>query len=173
MQVKESAAASTEHRHPHVNLPVEMPAMPNLSEYLIHEHRHCDAAFAIAESAVAQGDWLAVRPPLARYSSEVLTHFAREEAVLFPAFESASGITQGPTAVMRDEHDQVRELLEALEAATEREDGDAWLGYADTLMILLQQHNMKEEQVLYPMAERLLAAELEPLCERLRALKLS
>jgi iron-sulfur cluster repair protein YtfE (RIC family) len=29
------------------------------------------------------------------------------------------------------------------------------LGQSDTLMILIQQHNLKEEQILYPMSEQL------------------
>jgi len=32
-------------------------------------------------------------------------------------------------------------------------------GHAETLHILMQQHNMKEEQVLYPMTDRLLGGQ--------------
>jgi iron-sulfur cluster repair protein YtfE (RIC family) len=42
------------------------------------------------------------------------------------------------------------------EAITAR-DADSFLGLAETLMILTQQHNMKEEQILYPMSDRVLA----------------
>ena len=39
----------------------------------------------------------------------------------------------------------------------EKQDKDGFLGDAETLLILMQQHNMKEEQIVYPMAERLLS----------------
>ena len=39
---------------------------------------------------------------------------------------------------------------------------------SDTLVLLMQQHNMKEEQILFPMAARLLAARLPALLDGLR-----
>ena len=40
-------------------------------------------------------------------------------------------------------------------------------GIADTLLIMMQQHNMKEENILYPMCDQHLSNELAPLLERL------
>jgi len=77
--------------------------------------------------------------------------------VLFRYVERAMGNSGGPVAVMRMEHEQVRELLQKLENSFEKQDQDGFLGTAETLLILMQQHNMKEEQILYPMAERMLA----------------
>ncbi len=88
--------------------------------------------------------------------------------MLFPAFEAATGSGCGPTRIMRDEHEQIRTLLDALRGAGERCDADAWLGLSDTLVLLMQQHNMKEEQILFPMAARLLAARLPALLDGLR-----
>ena len=39
------------------------------------------------------------------------------------------------------------------------------------LLVLMQQHNMKEEQIFYPLCERLLGAEQEDLIERMRRLQ--
>ncbi|MBK9394046.1 MAG: hemerythrin domain-containing protein [Uliginosibacterium sp.] len=83
---------------------------------------------------------------------DVLAHFAAEEEVMFPAFEAASGMSCGPTAVMRMEHAEARELLDDLAAATQVQDTDGVRGHAEALLILLQQHNMKEENILYPAA---------------------
>ena len=41
----------------------------------------------------------------------MLRHFEMEEAVLFPAFEEATGMTQGPTMVMHAEHVQMKGVL--------------------------------------------------------------
>ena len=58
---------------------------------------------------------------------------------------------------MRMEHSQMRGLLQSMAEMLERKDQNGFLGDAETLLILMQQHNMKEEQIVYPMAERLLA----------------
>ena len=40
---------------------------------------------------------------------------------------------------------------------------------ADTLLIMMQQHNMKEENILYPMCDQHLAGETPELLARLEA----
>ena len=50
-----------------------------------------------------------------------------------------------------------------------RKDSDAYLGDADTLLIIMQQHNVKEEQMLYQMADQALAGELDEVVGRMRA----
>jgi hemerythrin-like domain-containing protein len=88
---------------------------------------------------------------------------------MFPAFEARTGMTQGPTAVMRSEHSQMTGLLNRLYDATARKDMNAYLGDADTLLILMQQHNVKEEQMLYRMADQALVNELDEVVGRMRA----
>ena len=50
---------------------------------------------------------------------------------------------------MRYEHKRVRQLIGQMAGAPEDKDKDAYLSLAESIMILLQQHNMKEEQMLY------------------------
>jgi hemerythrin-like domain-containing protein len=45
--------------------------------------------------------------------------------------------------------------------AVESQDKDVYLSLCESMMILLQQHNMKEEQMLYAMCERLLPPDLK------------
>jgi hemerythrin-like domain-containing protein len=97
-------------------------------------------------------------------------HFSREEEVLFPAFEAATGMTSGPTAVMRMEHRQIEQLMASLQEALDRRDRDEYLGVSETLLMLMQQHNAKEENILYPMADRSLAAAGDRVLERMRAI---
>ena len=52
------------------------------------------------------------------------------------------------------EHGQMRELTQSLLKAITEKDQDGFLGDAETLLILMQQHNMKEETMLYPMIDR-------------------
>ncbi len=125
---------------------------------LSRHHKHCDELFADAEEACANGDWTAGAKAFALLLDQLETHFVSEEELLFPAFENATGMTSGPTEVMRGEHRQMRELLAQMQEALASSNSDAFGGAAETLLILMQQHNLKEENVLYPMCDSALAA---------------
>ncbi len=47
-------------------------------------------------------------------------------------------------------------------------DGPRFLDLSETLMVLIQQHNMKEEQILYPMADNAIP-DSASLVERMQA----
>jgi len=130
-----------------------------VSQYMTPEHRACDTIFAEAESYVAGGDWEQAETAYMQFANETLLHFKKEEETLFPAFEQQTGSTQGPTQVMIFEHKQVRGLIGKMAQAVESKDKDAYLSLAESMMILLQQHNMKEEQMLYAMCDRVIPKE--------------
>ncbi len=146
--------------------------MSALTESLRHHHGYCDDLFAAAETAVAAGRWTAAQQALPDLHAALESHFLGEEEILFPAFESATGMETGPTQVMRFEHEKMRALLVQMGDALAEQDAEQFAGAAETLLILMQQHNMKEENILYPMCARTLAGQaavLEPLLrERLR-----
>ena len=133
------------------------------TQILPAHHKHCDDLFVAAEDAALRGDWIAAAPAFARFNAQMIAHFDAEESLLFPAFESATGMTGGPTQMMRVEHDQMRDLLGQLDVALSAQDGDTFSGVAETLLILMQQHNMKEENILYPMCDQSLGDEAERL----------
>ncbi|MER2562296.1 MAG: hemerythrin domain-containing protein [Myxococcaceae bacterium] len=119
-------------------------------------HRSCDEAFADAENAAAEGKWEQAARTTARFVALVELHLRSEEETLFPAFEDKTGMRTGPTAMMRLEHGQMRSLLGSLSAAVAARSGDDFAGAAETLLVLMQQHNLKEENILYPMCDRAL-----------------
>ncbi|MDQ1326541.1 MAG: hypothetical protein QG564_1666 [Campylobacterota bacterium] len=127
-----------------------------ISHYMKHEHRLCDDYFAKAEEAASKKDWEEATKQFEIFAHETLQHFKKEEEVLFPAFEKQTGSTEGPTGVMKYEHEHVRGLIGKMAEAILDEDVDAYLSLAESMMILLQQHNMKEEQMLYAMCDRVL-----------------
>lgn len=141
-----------------------------IMEFLRDDHRRCDTAFAAAENEVVKGDMSTALTAFEAFQKETLHHFAMEEEVLFPAFEQRSGMTMGPTQVMRMEHEQVRGLMERMHAALEEGDKDAFMGLAESMMILLQQHNMKEEQMLYPACDRTLQGDAALVVDEMKAL---
>lgn len=128
--------------------------MTSIVDYMTDKHRECDDVFTEAESAAAHENWALADEKLRSFVAELYRHLDAEEQVLFPEFEQATGIVNGPTMVMRSEHEQMRATTEALKAALTKQDKDEYLGLSESLMVLMQQHNMKEEMMLYPMTEQ-------------------
>ncbi len=143
--------------------------MDTISHYLSDDHRQCDELFAQAEDAVSAKDWPAAEAAFQRFHEGMKHHFAMEEEVMFPAFEDRTGMTIGPTFVMRSEHQQMRQLFQAMADALRARDAEDYLGQSETLLMMMQQHNLKEEQVLYPMADDALAGEGEDIVRRMDA----
>jgi hemerythrin-like domain-containing protein len=132
-----------------------------ISHYMTTEHRTCDDLFAKAEASAASKEWEKAEREFLEFANKTLLHFKKEEEELFPTFEAKTGNAEGPTQVMKFEHEQVKGLIGKMAAAIEDQDRDAYLSLAESMMILLQQHNMKEEQMLYAMCDRIFDKELK------------
>lgn len=117
--------------------------MTSILEFLGSDHRACDDLFASAEDAVGQKNWGSAHTLFNRFQAAMLRHLTMEENVLFPAFETHTGSTTGPTQVMRMEHEQLRGLMQDMAHAVVKSDYEAYLGLSETLNMLMQQHNMK------------------------------
>lgn len=139
-----------------------------ITDFMAGDHRACDALLVAVEQAVAKGAWEAAGKEFRRFHDAMLHHFAAEEELLFALFEQRTGMYRGPTQVMRGEHSQVRQLLAAAQSALAESNADDYAGTAETLLIMLQQHNVKEENVLYPMCDQYLADQLETLLPELQ-----
>lgn len=132
--------------------------MSTIKEYLTTDHRKCDELLASMEESVSNS-FEASKEACQEFISETERHFQMEERVMFLEFEAKTGMTQGPTAMMRHEHSQMRSLMQQILDAVDANNKEKFFGLTETLMILMQQHNMKEEQMLYPMAQQHLSAE--------------
>jgi iron-sulfur cluster repair protein YtfE (RIC family) len=130
-----------------------------LAAYLEQDHERCDRLFDQARGQAEVGGWGDAAASLAAFRRALERHFAMEEAVLFAAIESARGGSIGPTQQMRLEHLDMRDLAQQMAAAAARRDSQTFAGTGETLRIMLEQHNLKEERVLYPMAEQILGAD--------------
>ncbi len=87
-------------------------------------------------------------------------HHAKEETMLFPAMEEAGHSRHaGPIGVMLMEHDEGRALLRTMRGVLEDPEGGANTFEAAALSFaeLLRAHIMKENEILFPMAERTLS----------------
>ncbi len=139
------------------------------SSHMGGDHHHCDELFAAAEQAVEAEQWPQAESAHQRFIDAMEQHLKAEEELLFPAFEEASGNSMGPTAVMRHEHEQMRALFAQMGQALGEQGAEDYLGASETLLILMQQHNAKEEQILYPMFDRLFAPRAAEMMAQLEA----
>ncbi|NEX23251.1 hemerythrin domain-containing protein [Thiorhodococcus mannitoliphagus] len=116
-------------------------------------HHRCDHLLAAAETQLQTGAWPSMVAAAEGLIAAMLEHFRVEEEQLFPQLAEVFQAAASPIEVMCSEHAQMRALLEDLGAAVEAHDQGACTGILETLHFLVQQHNYKEETVLYPMAD--------------------
>ena len=122
----------------------------SITSFMTADHQHCDHLFAKAEEAIEQQN-----PSLMeQFLVEMARHFRLEEDLLFGAFEEETGMHgSGPTEMMRIEHKQMRALMTQIEGAISVKDFEKVRRAGETLLILMQQHNLKEENMLYQMMD--------------------
>jgi hemerythrin-like domain-containing protein len=143
------------------------------TQILMDEHRlieHVLDAMQLASERVSRGEQM--RPAFFINAALFIKNFAdgchhrKEEGVLFIAMnESGMPSEGGPIAVMLAEHEQGREFTREMKAAAEHWDaGDlsarpAVIQNAQGYVALLRQHIHKEDNILFPMADRLIPPE--------------
>ncbi len=142
--------------------------MKSIAEFMTADHKACDNEFAVAETAALTDDWDDAEAAFKAFRDDMARHFRMEEDVLFPTLTSSGG-PAGPVHVMLMEHAQIKELLKQMGAAVERKDAQEYSGLSETLLMVMQQHNNKEEQILYPIIDQILANQMEALFDRMQA----
>lgn len=140
------------------------------TEELVHEHKvilhvlktAAPEARGMQEKAVIRTDLIEMMLDFFRNFADKC-HHAKEEKNLFPTLEKRGmAHDKGPIAVMLAEHAEGRRMLSNIDGllpAARRNDREAILGIAESLAayaVLLENHIDKENNVLFPMAERLL-----------------
>jgi len=127
-----------------------------ISRFMTGEHRRCDDTFSALEKMVIEKKSEGLAEAFDAFKKDFLGHFTMEEGVMFPQIEERTGMIGGPTHIMRMEHEQMRHVISQMEGDIASGNFDHFLGLSETFMILVQQHNMKEEQILYSMADQIL-----------------
>ncbi len=144
--------------------------MTDATEVLREEHRVIEMVLDCLAQMIAQirdtgsTQWEAAQQALeffAQFADQC--HHHKEEDLLFPALEECGFSAQeGPTAVMRQEHELGRKWIQAMRHALPaarqgnleavRAFRDAAVGY----LYLLREHIQKEDHCLFPMARQAL-----------------
>ncbi|MDO8681373.1 MAG: hemerythrin domain-containing protein [Acidobacteriota bacterium] len=126
----------------------------DVSEYLGGDHQRLADILTEVTRLVGDGARADAARLFAEFACGLNWHIDAEEITLFPAFEQKTGILEGPTTVLRDDHRQIRRRM--AEVADHLKAGDAAAaGRAITALDdILGEHNIMEEQVLYPMTDQ-------------------
>ncbi len=144
------------------------------TDVLMEEHRVIERVIAVLETAaqeLAQGN--EVRSGLFIEATDFIKGFAdgchhkKEEGVLFKSLEEHGMPVQGsPIGVMLYEHEQGRAFTRGLRQAAEQlQAGDASaraavIQNARNYAALLRQHILKEDRILFPMANQVIPREM-------------
>ena len=125
-----------------------------ISEYLILDHRAVARIVSDLEKLldVESTDTKELQGEVAKLQLALEDHARFEEHVLFPRLEHNLGSNEGPLAVMEAEHS----LISALFGQIESSRGGKIATLTRTLTSLLIRHFIKEEQDLFPIADKLL-----------------
>lgn len=143
--------------------------LAGVSDYLAWDHDRLDDVLERALSDAAADKWQAASRRLENFRHGLFRHADLEDELLWPEYEQRTGIrTGGPTQVMRDEHVMIKQAVNGMvQAARERSLPDLEQWHANLLGVLVE-HNMKEEQILYPGIDNLLSdSEREDLVARM------
>jgi hemerythrin-like domain-containing protein len=143
--------------------------METLGTYLTGDHARCDRLLHGAQQAVGPWRWPEARRAMAAFQYALERHLLIEQRIVFPAFEAALGRAVSPTAAMRAEHLRIRAVAQRLADAVDALSAQAFVLHAEALLLTVHQHSEKEEGVLYPMIERVLARRCPDLLDAARA----
>lgn len=123
--------------------------MESIKEYFSEDHDRLDALFSEFRS-LKRKDPIAAKQKFKEFLKGLTRHIVWEEDVIFPAFENKTGMRDsGPTAMMRVEHRQIKEHLDAIHDKVRVADPNSDAS-EEALLEILEAHNAKEEGILYP-----------------------
>ncbi len=124
-----------------------------INQFMTTDHRDCDAQFAELENIVDAGNFDGAVSMFDEFYSHMIKHFDMEEKIIFTKFNECAGGGCNPTNVMIMEHDQMRTLFTQMKEAIDAKDKERFLGLSENLLFVMQQHNMKEEQIMYNLCD--------------------
>lgn len=135
----------------------------SLADALEREHREIDRGIEAFLAAQAHGR--SDIEPLTRAMTALRRHIFLEEEFLFPPLRDAGMVA--PIFVMLREHGEIWDTMDAIESRlATHADETSVPESCQELLARLQQHNAKEEPIIYPQADTTLSAEAR---ERFRA----
>ncbi len=126
----------------------------SVTKFLQGDHDRLDAILVLVQRLAGEGSFPEAQARFGEFACGLDWHINVEEQLVFPFFEAKTGMTRGPTTVMRVEHKEIREGIQGVIAALSACDAVPSHDAISKLNVILTAHNMKEEKMLYPMTDR-------------------
>ncbi len=125
-----------------------------ITEYYQNDHLRLDKLFDLY-STLKHSDSLKAKSSFQEFKIGLQRHIVWEENILFPVFEKKTNIvTGGPIQVMKQEHRQIKQYLESIHEKVKNNDFNTD-SLEKEILSVLSQHNLKEENILYPYIDKL------------------
>ena len=148
----ESAGGTIENRNESTCVGMTGEAMSEqntITALYAEDHDRLDELFKTFQAS-KRSDFAKAKDAFKEFKVGLQRHIVWEEELLFPMWEEKTGmIEDGPTPVMRFEHEQIKQLLDAIHRKVESQDLNSDQE-EQALLNLLGSHNRKEEKALYP-----------------------
>lgn len=126
-----------------------MSAQKTITTFYEEDHDRLDELLKVFQTS-KRSDFAKAKEAFKEFKVGLQRHIVWEEELLFPMWEEKTGmIEDGPTPVMRFEHSQIKQLLDAIHQKVEGQNLDTDQE-EQALFNLLSSHNRKEERALYP-----------------------
>lgn len=135
-----------------------MSAQKTVSAFFEQDHDRLDELFKTFQQ-LKRSDFPKAKAAFKEFKFGLQRHIVWEEDVLFPLWEKKTGMSEsGPTPVMRHEHRQIGQQLEAIHGKVSEQNPDSDKE-EQALLDLLGSHNRKEELRLYPAIDQVAGTE--------------
>ena len=135
-----------------------MSEQKTVTAFYRKDHDRLDELFKNFQQ-LKRSDFAKAKEAFKEFKIGLQRHIVWEEELLFPMWEEKTGmIEDGPTPVMRFEHSQIKQLLDAIHQKVEGQNLDTDQD-EQALVNLLSSHNRKEERALYPAIDNVTSTE--------------
>lgn len=135
-----------------------MNGQKTVSAFFEQDHDRLDELFKTFQQ-LKRSDFPKAKEAFKEFKFGLQRHIVWEEDVLFPLWEKKTGMSEsGPTPVMRHEHRQIGQQLEAIHGKVSEQNPDSDKE-EQALQDLLGSHNRKEELRLYPAIDQVAGTE--------------
>ena len=129
-----------------------------ITKFYEADHDRLDELFKTFQT-LKRSDFAKAKDAFKAFKIGLQRHIVLEEELLFPMWEEKTGMVEdGPTPVMRFEHSQIRQYLDAIHQKVEGRNPDTDRE-EQALLQVLGSHNRKEERALYPAIDNVTSAE--------------
>jgi iron-sulfur cluster repair protein YtfE (RIC family) len=134
--------------------PREIPE--TITECLKADHDRLDRLLEETVAVLERGDLRGLRLRFPEFARHLRDHMRFEEDFMFPVVERTLCHAEGPICVMRRDHREIEDRLAAMAAALYLGDTTAFRDEHLALVMSLENHNGREERVLYPAIDHIL-----------------